>query len=90
MRREGLGRRLGILILGSILALGVMCGVIISLDTELVSTEIVHQDQMTYAVENDVLWMIDEQGNRGRLVNLEALYLKANPRQEESGKLLWQ
>ena len=90
MRREDLGRRLGILILGSMLALGVMCGVIISLDTELVSTEIVHQDQMTYAVENDVLWMIDEQGNRGRLVNLEALYLKANPRQEESGKLLWQ
>ncbi len=53
-------------------------------------TEIVHQDQMTYAVEDDVLWMIDEQGNRGRLVNLEALYLKANPRQEESGELLWQ
>lgn len=64
-------------------------GEILPFDTESVSTEIVHQEQMTYAVENDVLWMIDEQGNRGRLVNLEALYVKAYREQEESGEILW-
>ena len=65
-------------------------GKIIPLDTEVVSKEVVHQDKMTYAVESDVLWMIDEQGNRGRLVNLDALYIKDYARKKESGEFLWQ
>ncbi len=65
-------------------------GEIIPLDTEVVFKEVVHQDKMTYAVESDVLWMIDEQGNRGPLVNLDALYIKDYARKKESGEFLWQ
>ncbi len=65
-------------------------GEIIPLEAEKTFTKREHKDIMTYKVENDVLWMIDEQDNKGRLVNLDAFYRKAYKRQKETGEFLWQ
>lgn len=65
-------------------------GEIIPLERQATLAHREYKDRMTYNVEDDVLWMVDEQGNKGRLVNLDAFYKKDYDRVEETGDFLWQ
>ena len=65
-------------------------GEIIPLEREETLAHREYKDIMTYKIEDDVLWMVDEQGNKGRLVNLEAFYRRDDEEVEETGEFLWQ
>ena len=49
-------------------------GEIVILGEKNTSKGMAHKDKMTYEIAAETLWMVDEQGSRGRLVNLEGLY----------------
>lgn len=51
------------------------------------STE--NKDIMTYSIDNDMLWMIDEQGEKGRLFKVKVLDDEKKRRGEKEVKILW-
>lgn len=65
-------------------------GEIMPLEVEVDLNEREHKNIMTYKIENEVLWMVDEQGNKGYLTNLDAFYKRDHIRIKETGEFLWQ
>ncbi len=49
-------------------------GEVLPVREPLFSGDLQYKDPMTYKIEDEMLWMIDEQGNKGRLLDLTTLY----------------